>query len=136
MGWADEVAHDHFFLRSTVREMTAIIADLSDAAEGGSFSAAQFRDQVDNGRKVAIQILDFFDRHGVTLRKGDERRINRHRLDLFGAACQSGDENGGESSLVGRPDFKSVWGSEPVSGGFDSHSLPPASRPAGSTPPR
>jgi selenocysteine-specific elongation factor len=125
MGWADEVAHDHFFLRSTVSEMATIVASLSAAAEDGSFSAAQFRDQVDNGRKVAIQILDFFDRHGVTLRKGDERRINRHRLDLFGAACQSGDESGGESSPVGRPDFKSVWGSEPVSGGFDSHSLPP-----------
>ena len=27
---------------------------------------------------------------------------------------------------MGRPDFKSVWGSEPVSGGFDSHSPPPA----------
>jgi selenocysteine-specific elongation factor len=128
MGWADEMAHDHFFLRSTVREMTTIIADLSAAAKDGSFSAAQFRDQVDNGRKVAIQILDFFDRHGVTLRKGDERRVNRHRLDLFGASCQSGDENGGESSPVGRPDFKSVWGSEPVSGGFDSHSLPPTPR--------
>ena len=127
MGWADEVAHDHFFLRSTVREMTTIIADLSAGTEDGSFSAAQFRDQVDNGRKVAIQILDFFDRHGVTLRKGDERRINRHRLDLFGAPCQSGDERGGELSPVGRPDFKSVWGSEPVSGGFDSHSLPPIS---------
>ena len=128
MGWADEVAHDHFFLRSTVREMAAIIADLSASAKDGSFSAAQFRDQVDNGRKVAIQILDFFDRHGVTLRNGDERRINRHRLDLFGAACQSGDETGGESSPVGRPDFKSVWGSEPVSGGFDSHSLPPVNK--------
>jgi selenocysteine-specific elongation factor len=127
MGWADEVAHDHFFLRSTVREMTTIVADLSAAAKDGSFSAAQFRDQVDNGRKVAIQILDFFDRHGLTLRKGDERRINRHRLDLFGPPCQSGDESGGESSPVGRPDFKSVWGSEPVSGGFDSHSLPPIS---------
>jgi selenocysteine-specific elongation factor len=125
MGWADEVAHDHFFLRLTVREMAAIVADLSAAAQDGSFSAAQFRDRVDNGRKVAIQILDFFDRHGVTLRKGDERRSNPHRLDLFGPSCQSGDENGGESSPVGRPDFKSVWGSEPVLGGFDSHSLPP-----------
>ena len=125
MGWADELAHDHFFLRSTVREMTAIIADLSASAKDGSFSAAQFRDQVDNGRKVAIQILDFFDRHGVTLRKGDERRVNGHRLDLFGSPCQSGDETGGESSPVGRPDFKSVWGSEPVLGGFDSRSLPP-----------
>ena len=49
-----------------------------------AFTAAQFRDRVDNGRKVAIQILEFFDRHGVTLRRGDLRRINQHRLDLFG----------------------------------------------------
>ena len=125
VGWGDEVAHDHFFLRSTVREMAAVIADLSAGAKDGFFSAAQFRDQVDNGRKVAIQILDFFDRHGVTLRKGDKRRVNRHRLDLFGGPCQSSDEIGGESSPVRRPDFKSVWGSEPVSGGFDFHSLPP-----------
>jgi selenocysteine-specific elongation factor len=125
MGWADEVAHDHFFLRSTVSEMTTIVANLSTSTKDGFFSAAQFRDQVDNGRKVAIQILDFFDRHGVTLRKGDERRINPHRLDLFATAYQSPDDLGGESSPVGRPDFKSVWGSEPVSGGFDPHSLPP-----------
>ncbi len=47
------------------------------------FIAAQFRDRLDNGRKVAIQILEFFDRHGVTMRRGDLRRINQHRLDLF-----------------------------------------------------
>lgn len=87
LGRVDEVAHDHFFLRETVREMAAIIAQLSAQAPDGAFTAPQFRDQVDNGRKVAIQILDFFDRHGVTLRRGDLRRINRHRLDLF-AACR------------------------------------------------
>jgi selenocysteine-specific elongation factor len=38
-----------------------------------------------NGRKVAIQILEFFDRHGVTLRRGDQRRISAQRLELFGA---------------------------------------------------
>lgn len=115
MGWADEVAHDHFFLRATVREMVAIAADVAARAEGGVFIAAQFRDRMDNGRKVAIQILDFFDRHGITLRRGDLRRINQHRLDLFGApvllsgppVLLSGTEDGRESSLVGRPDFKS-----------------------------
>ena len=54
--------------------------------------------------------------------RGDLRRINPHRLDLFGAPA-----DGGESSPVGRPDFKSGWGREPVLGGFDSHSLPPSS---------
>jgi selenocysteine-specific elongation factor len=126
MGWADEVAHDHFFLRAAVREMTSIVADVAAQAEGGAFSAAQFRDRVANGRKVAIQIFDFFDRHGITLRKGDMRKINKDRVDLFGPVMFSGDANGGESSLVGRSDFKSEWGSEPVSGGFDPRSLPPA----------
>ncbi len=117
MGWADEIAPDHFFLRATVREMIALCVEAAEV-EGGEFTAAQFRDRVANGRKVAIQVLEFFDRHGVTLRRGDLRRINPHRLDLFGA-------HGRESSLVGRSDFKSEWGSEPVPGGFDSHSLPP-----------
>ncbi|HPG03536.1 MAG TPA: selenocysteine-specific translation elongation factor [Rhodoblastus sp.] len=85
MGKVDEVAHDHFFLRATVAEMTAIAADIAGQAQQGQFSAAEFRDRLDNGRKVAIQILEFFDRHGVTFRRGDLRRINRHRLDLFGA---------------------------------------------------
>lgn len=84
MGKVDEVAHDHFFLRATVAEMTGIAADIASHAPQGQFVAAQFRDRLDNGRKVAIQILEFFDRHGVTFRRGDQRRINRHRLDLFG----------------------------------------------------
>ncbi|MEA1652169.1 selenocysteine-specific translation elongation factor [Nitrospirillum sp. BR 11164] len=84
MGWADQVAHDHFFLRDTVREMMAIAVDVAAQSPGGAFVVAPFRDRMDNGRKVAIQILDFFDRHGVTLRRGDLRRVNPHRLDLFG----------------------------------------------------
>jgi selenocysteine-specific elongation factor len=84
MGWTDEVAHDHFFLRDTVREMAQIAADVSANAPDGFFIAAQFRDRLDNGRKVAIQILDFFDRHGLTIRRGDLRRVDPRRLDLFG----------------------------------------------------
>jgi selenocysteine-specific elongation factor len=133
MGWADEIAQDHFFLRATLREMIALCVEEAGRADGGAFTAAQFRDRVDNGRKVAIQILEFFDRHGVTLRKGDLRRLNPHRLDLFGPiVVSSADADGGESSLVGRSDFKSEWGSEPVPGGFDSHSLPPSAPRSGS----
>jgi selenocysteine-specific elongation factor len=108
MGRADEIAHDHFFLRTTVNEMVRIVADLSADVKGGNFTAAQFRDRVGNGRKVAIQILDFFDRFGVTLNRDDLRRVNKHRLDLFGPVVHSSErDNGGESSPVGRPDFKS-----------------------------
>jgi selenocysteine-specific elongation factor len=108
MGRADELAHDHFFLRSTVHEMVIIVAEVAANEGGSAFAAAQFRDRMANGRKVAIQILEFFDRHGVTLRRGDLRRINRSRLDLFGPiVLSSGRAGGGESSLVGRSDFKS-----------------------------
>lgn len=108
LGWVDEVAHDHFFLRSTVRDMVTIVADIAASAKDGVFTAAQFRDRVENGRKVAIQILEFFDRHGITLNKDDMRRINRHRLDLFALPVHaSNDTDGRESSLVGRSDFKS-----------------------------
>ena len=126
MGKVYEIAHDHFFLRETVAEMAAIMLDLANAAADGQFTAAEFRNRLENGRKVAIQVLEFFDRHGVTLRRGDRRRMNKHRLDLF---CTSTDADhspsGREASPVGRPDFKSGRGREPVSGGFDSHSLPP-----------
>jgi selenocysteine-specific elongation factor len=84
MGKVDEIAHDHFFLRTAVAEMVTCIADLAGEAANGEFGAAQFRDKLDNGRKVAIQSLEFFDRHGVTLRRGDMRRLNPHRVDLFG----------------------------------------------------
>ncbi len=138
MGRVDEIAHDHFFLRATVAEMVGVMVTLSAQAPDGQFTAAQFRDKFDNGRKVAIQILEFFDRHGVTIRRGDLRRVNKHRLDLFrrpaddvqpDADSQTGTSNtiGRAPSPVGRPDFKSGKGREPVLGGFDSHSLPPIS---------
>jgi len=138
MGRVDEVAHDHFFLRATVAEMVGVMATLSEQAADHQFTAAQFRDKLDNGRKVAIQILEFFDRHGVTIRRGDLRRVNKHRLDLFRRPADETVPNdlktnsapkietiGRASFPVGRPDFKSGKGRESVLGGFDSHSLPP-----------
>ncbi len=83
LGWVDEIATDHFFLRETIAVIVTFIQDLARRAPDGQFTAAQLRDRLDNGRKVAIQILEFFDRHGVTLRRGDMRRINPLRVDLF-----------------------------------------------------
>jgi selenocysteine-specific elongation factor len=86
-GEVDEVAPDHFFLRTTVAEMATIATSISDP-QGTLFNAASFRDHLGEGsanagRKVAIQVLEFFDRHGVTVRRGDVRFINRRRAGLF-----------------------------------------------------
>lgn len=128
IGQVHEIGKDHFFLRDALGEMVEIIADL-DATKSW-FSAADFRDRVDNGRKVAIEILEFLDRHGVTIRRGDLRRLNPRRRTLFVRDTERAENapSGGESSPVGRPDFKSGRGCETVLGGFDSHSLPPISK--------
>jgi selenocysteine-specific elongation factor len=80
LGRVIEVAPDQYFLRAVVAEMITIAH-----AFGREFTAAEFRDKLDNGRKVAILILEFFDRHGVTVRKGDLRRTVPQKLDQFGA---------------------------------------------------
>ena len=82
MGQLVEVAADHFFPRETMAEMAAIAAQAVDAQ--GLLTAAAFRDRLDNGRKVAIQILEFFDKAGVTVRSGDMRRVRMDRLGVFG----------------------------------------------------
>nr|WP_199045047.1 selenocysteine-specific translation elongation factor [Dyella sp. ASV24] len=107
LGLVDEVAHDHFFLRTTMHEMVLIAADIAAQIPDGRFTAAQFRDRLDNGRKVAIQILEFFDRQGVTLNRGTVRRIQAGYMDLYGPAPAVPSTHGRASSPVGRPDFKS-----------------------------
>ncbi|MFL5280241.1 MAG: selenocysteine-specific translation elongation factor [Rhodopila sp.] len=82
MGQLVEVAQDHFFLRETVAEMVAVAGEVE--GKEGVVMAATFRDRLDNGRKVAIQILEFFDRTGVTIRSGDARRVRPDRRSLFG----------------------------------------------------
>jgi len=84
-GEVEEVALDHFFLRSTVAEMLAVLRKL---AEGGEIATAEFRDRLgagehNAGRKVAIQALEFFDRHGVTLRRGEARRFDARKAGMF-----------------------------------------------------
>ena len=88
LGLVIEIAEDHFFLRDTVAEMVDVAAAVAVQSANGEIAAAQFRDRLENltagvGRKVAIQVLEFLDRAGVTLRRGDLRRINMQRRDHF-----------------------------------------------------
>jgi selenocysteine-specific elongation factor len=87
MGRVIEVAHDHFYLRETVAEMIRIAADIGAADPSAEITAAAFRDRIDSGRKVAIQILEFFDKQGITIRRGDRRRIRPDRVTYFGEAA-------------------------------------------------
>jgi len=87
VGQVVEVAPDQYFLRPVVAEMIAIAHGF-----GRDFTAAEFRDRLDNGRKVAILILEFFDRHGITIRRGDFRRTVPQKLEQYGPLPKAADK--------------------------------------------
>jgi selenocysteine-specific elongation factor len=64
------VAHDHYFTAEAVAQLAAIVAELN--AQKAAARAADLRDRIGGGRKVAIHILEFFDRIGYTRRVRDE----------------------------------------------------------------
>jgi selenocysteine-specific elongation factor len=72
------VAHDHYFTRDAVRKLSSVVRDLANEHE--YVRAAEFRDHIGAGRKLAIQILEFFDRIGYTRRTGDEHRLRQETL--------------------------------------------------------
>ncbi len=90
MGRVIEVAPDQYFLSATVAEMAGVAAAIAGTDPAGTLTAAAFRDHLLNGRKVAIQVLEFFDRSGVTVRIGDERRVRGDRVGMFGATPAPG----------------------------------------------
>ncbi|MHB1676801.1 MAG: selenocysteine-specific translation elongation factor [Sulfuriferula sp.] len=78
LGELFQVAHDHFFTREAVLALAAIARTL---AENDALAAAAFRNHTGVGRKLAIQILEFFDRVGYTRRARDSHKL-RH-VDLL-----------------------------------------------------
>ncbi len=78
MGEVYRVAHDHYFTRAAVSDLAAIALRLSE--RDGEARAAEFRDAIGTGRKLAIQILEFFDRIGYSRRMGNGHRVFRDSL--------------------------------------------------------
>lgn len=75
LGRLYQVRKDHFYPAFTVRDMAVIIQSLAERY--GAVRAADFRDRIGTGRKLAIQILEFFDRLGFTRRVRDDHAIRR-----------------------------------------------------------
>lgn len=83
-GTVVEVAPDRFFLRDAVVEFAVAAKELASHQPGHEFTAATFRDEIKSGRTAAIQMLEFFDRHGLTVRRGDLRKVIKDPLQVFG----------------------------------------------------
>jgi selenocysteine-specific elongation factor len=84
LGAVVEIATDRFFLKPALAELGRLAGELAAANETRAFTAAEFRDRAGSGRNVGIQILEHFDRRGLTLRQGDVRRVVKDPAVVFG----------------------------------------------------
>ncbi|WP_433782716.1 selenocysteine-specific translation elongation factor [Pseudomonas frederiksbergensis] len=76
LGLLHQIVRDLFYTETLVRRLAAMLVQL--ASDNPVIQVAAFRDAVGLGRKRSIQILEYFDRLGLTRRFGDRRHI---RLD-------------------------------------------------------
>jgi selenocysteine-specific elongation factor len=72
------VAHDHYFSRTAFARLLGIARELAASDEHGLVRAADFRNRIGTGRKLAIQILECFDRMGLSRRVGDTHFVHAH----------------------------------------------------------
>ncbi|MGX2041894.1 selenocysteine-specific translation elongation factor [Methylocaldum sp. MU1018] len=82
MGRVYRVAHDHYFDRTAVVALADIVRDLAREAPDGTVTAAAFRDRIGTGRKLAIHILEYFDRVGLTRRLRDAHLLRNDGLQF------------------------------------------------------
>lgn len=78
LGEITAIVKDRYYLTSQIRLFAKVLRQLH--SETGVIQTINFRDQLACGRKLAIQILEFFDRCGFTRRKGHDRVIRDESL--------------------------------------------------------
>jgi selenocysteine-specific elongation factor len=73
IGELQQVVKDLFYPNATIRQLANQVLDME--RKSGVIRAAAFRDQIQLGRKRSIQLLEHFDRIGLTRRFGNERKV-------------------------------------------------------------
>lgn len=101
LGDTYEIMRDRFFTRDAIAELARIVSEL--ATENGAVTASEFRDHIGTGRKLAIRILEYFDKTGFTRRVGDAHCVRDSTL-LVGRIKKKTDAGSGryEIQISGR----------------------------------
>ena len=60
-----------------------MIAGELDTETQGAFTVRDYKDRSEIGRNLTIELLEFFDRTGLTHRSGETRRLKRSPEELF-----------------------------------------------------
>lgn len=78
-----QVANNRHYLPETMVKLAEFTELLARDEEQG-FTVIQFRDRLRIGRNLCIEILEYFDRVGFTVRKGNSRHLRTARENIFG----------------------------------------------------
>ena len=72
------IVKDRYYRNDRILAFANLIRDCDRVQ--GSTCAADFRDQLNVGRKLAIQILEYFNRTGFTRRRGNDHLLRDAQL--------------------------------------------------------
>ncbi|MCT4703288.1 selenocysteine-specific translation elongation factor [Enterobacteriaceae bacterium H20N1] len=78
LGLVTAILKDRYYRNDRIQAFANLIRELDQTQ--GATSAADFRDRLGVGRKLAIQILEYFDRIGFTRRRGNEHVLRDKAL--------------------------------------------------------
>ena len=86
LGRLHQVSKYRFYLPAALHQLALLAEQLAASGSEGLFTAAEYRDRSGIGRNVTIEVLEYFDRIGLTQRHGQTRRLRRAVTEVLGAA--------------------------------------------------
>jgi selenocysteine-specific elongation factor len=83
LGLVHRIAPNRFFLPEPLGKLARVAEQLSADNADGCFEAAAYRDHSGIGRRVSVEMLEFFDRVGLTRRLKHGRKLMRPAAQFF-----------------------------------------------------
>lgn len=84
VGFVVQVAKNRFMMRDEIVKLAEMAEAVAAESENGSFTAAEYRNASGIGRNLTIELLETFDRAGMTRRSGNDRIIVKTAREVFG----------------------------------------------------
>lgn len=82
-GFLVKVSDKRYFLPTTIRGFAITAEQLASSSSQAGFTVKEYRDAVGIGRNAVIEILEYFDKVGLTLRQDQVRKIRKPAAQLF-----------------------------------------------------
>jgi selenocysteine-specific elongation factor len=84
-GYVQRVARNRFYLPAAIASLAAMAEAVAADVADGLVTPAAYRDRSGIGRNLTIDVLEYFDRVGLTARTSAGRRVLRPADEVFGS---------------------------------------------------